>query len=358
MNSIHLIGNCQKGGATNVSIMWYQLICKYFPDNQHLYAFCFSSADDYPWLNKYYFFTLSTLRKIVSISISYNTVFVCHTIKPQIIGLVLFLLLCRANKLVLVVHNQDDYIKKPSIKLIWRILHFFASKIAFVSRDSLQYYSDNLPFLVRNKLFIVQNGILDVSSVSYNHNQPCSFCASDDRPRFGIASRLIKQKNIPLVLDIINELEKIKLLSTFHIYGDGDESLLLPNPLNYSYVDIQIHGFCKDTRQIYSSIDVFISTSLWEGFPISPLEALSYGCFCVLSPLPQHGELKEICSTIEISKSFAVEDFMVSILNILDVMKHQSLSRGNMIKSNLSGLKKVNSNFSQSLLHFLAQLND
>lgn len=358
MNSIHLIGNCKKGGATNVSTMWYDVFKNRYPNDKHLYCFCFPSIDDYPWLKKCYLFAFSTLVKIVKISRSNKTLFICHTIKPQVIGLALFFLLYPRSNLVLVVHNQDAYIANPFIKAAWFFLQIFASKIVFVSRDSLLYYSSKLSFLDKNKLFVVRNGILDNLFTHSRQNKSCTYLSSDGRPRFGIASRLIKQKNIPLVIDIINSLEREKLRSIFHIYGDGDDSYLLPNPLDYKYVEIKNHGFCTDINQIYSSIDIFISTSLWEGFPISPLEALSFGCLCVLSPLPQHRELSAINSRIEIASNFCLDSFMVSIFNILDILKSPTLSRSSMLKYNRLGLNEINSNFNQSLTQFLTQIND
>ena len=42
-----------------------------------------------------------------------------------------------------------------------------------------------------------------------------------------------------------------------------------------------LHGYVEDTPHWLQQIDMLISNSYWEGLPVSLLEAMASGCYCV-----------------------------------------------------------------------------
>lgn len=80
------------------------------------------------------------------------------------------------------------------------------------------------------------------------------------------AARGDKQKNLPLLLKIAEKLKEFE----FHIYGSGDFSILKKANLTNVY----FHGPYRSFKEIdYDKFSAYLYTSLWDGLPISILEA-------------------------------------------------------------------------------------
>tara|TARA_Y100000589_G_scaffold331339_1_gene384445 strand:- start:1379 stop:2455 length:1077 start_codon:yes stop_codon:yes gene_type:complete len=100
---------------------------------------------------------------------------------------------------------------------------------------------------------------------------------------FLISSRLIKRKNIDLTL---NKLINLKL-ENIHIYilGDGPELKRLKSKYkkNKSITSFLGHLEHKDVYDFYAKAEYFINLSDSEGMSNSLIEAMSYGCKCIVT---------------------------------------------------------------------------
>ncbi len=82
--------------------------------------------------------------------------------------------------------------------------------------------------------------------------------------------------------------------SECHIAADGHVKLL---------------GFQSDPAAYMQISDVYTSASRSEGFSISVLEAISMGLGLLLSDIPSHREIIDICKDTYLGETFAYEDF-------------------------------------------------
>ena len=57
---------------------------------------------------------------------------------------------------------------------------------------------------------------------------------------------------------------------------------------------VRMPGWCTDTASVYRAADILVSTSRWEGFPLTGLEAASAGLSLVLSDVPGNVDLVEV----------------------------------------------------------------
>ena len=89
------------------------------------------------------------------------------------------------------------------------------------------------------------------------------------------------------------------------ILGDGQDSSTLKE-LNDDNIIIQ--GFVDTPTEYFQFSDVYISASLSEGFSLSVLESLSCGNYLLLSDIPSHRELIELCDTTYIGSLFSLTD--------------------------------------------------
>lgn len=142
----------------------------------------------------------------------------------------------------------------------------------------------------------------------------------------GTLGRISNQKN-PF---LFNKIAKSFPNYTFKWIGDGEQRNLLTSP------NIQITGWLnrKDALNELDSIDVFLLPSLWEGLPISLLEAMYLKKVCIVSNIKgnndviKNGENGFVCSSINdyisiikkihddyVNKNKIVENAYCSILN-------------------------------------------
>ena len=94
----------------------------------------------------------------------------------------------------------------------------------------------------------------------------------------GGIGRLEHQKDWETYIQVANEVIKKTPKTIFLIVGEGNQKSYLENLIE-SYglsQNIMLTGFVKDIHKIYNIIDVFVSTSLWEGLPYVVLEATQY----------------------------------------------------------------------------------
>lgn len=125
---------------------------------------------------------------------------------------------------------------------------------------------------------------------------------------------LIKRKSVGTLLDSFSRLNRVDF--EINIIGDGDHYEFLKD--KYSFDSrIRFHGFRDDIDDIFRQSNFYVSSSRAEGLPMSVLEALSHGLFCLLSDIPPHQEISKEFPTVakitDFSNSNEIEFFLNSI---------------------------------------------
>jgi glycosyltransferase involved in cell wall biosynthesis len=99
--------------------------------------------------------------------------------------------------------------------------------------------------------------------------------------KFGLVGVLQASKGHSLAIDYFNEYVKINPNAQLHIFGEGYpsyEKMLKKKIKNYALEDkIILHGFVKNTDEIYESIDILLMFSRSEGFGRVTAEAMFKG---------------------------------------------------------------------------------
>lgn len=95
----------------------------------------------------------------------------------------------------------------------------------------------------------------------------------------GNSGRLHEQKGMEYFVRAAYELKKENLKIKFFIIGDGSErkpiEILIDN-LGLKE-DVILLGFRPDIKNVISQLDVLVLTSIYEGLPLTPMEAFSVG---------------------------------------------------------------------------------
>lgn len=145
-----------------------------------------------------------------------------------------------------------------------------------------------------------------------------------------------EQKGLDYLLEVCRILKKKSNEINVVIVGDGAGMERLRKEIQKNNLQdmISLKGYCSDVSSFYENASVLISTSKWEGFGLTLVEAMSHGVPVVA--FDNSGPHEILCREgggILIAK-YACEDFANTILNILHNQEyHQELSEQAMIRA-------------------------
>lgn len=137
--------------------------------------------------------------------------------------------------------------------------------------------------------YLLLRNAVDVEKYKYSQEK-----RQDVRKRFGIrdgctvlghVGKIYKPKNHPYLIRIFAEYRKLNPNSKLLLVGDGvmrQEVETLVDELDLSRFVI-FAGLRTDIPEMLQAIDYFVFPSIWEGMPLSVLEALSSGTTCIIS---------------------------------------------------------------------------
>jgi glycosyltransferase involved in cell wall biosynthesis len=126
-------------------------------------------------------------------------------------------------------------------------------------------------------------------TVIYNavnvHAEPISPVPEIERYRsegyflVGNVARLSKQKGIPFFLEAIPKILSKNRKVMFYLIGDGEDRSFLEKQIRENHLEdsVIMLGYRSDVINVMKQLDVIVLSSLWEGFPLTPIEAFSVG---------------------------------------------------------------------------------
>ena len=171
--------------------------------------------------------------------------------------------------------NKLTYIRKIIYLFYIKFLYERAEGIVFVSKGSMLDFDKHISSKkivkthIPNPVF--ENKSLDTNCDIHNFLKDKKFILA--------VGRIHEQKNFSTLLDIFFELRKINTNLLLVICGDGDELkqklIEKAKRLNISE-SIFFPGFQKDLSFYYKNAKALCMTSLYEGFPSTLIEAMSY----------------------------------------------------------------------------------
>jgi 1,2-diacylglycerol 3-alpha-glucosyltransferase len=108
-----------------------------------------------------------------------------------------------------------------------------------------------------------------------------------------MASRLTKEKNIPLAIDVFAEIVKSYRRAGLVIVGEGPEG----NNLRFKILNLKLSDkiilepWTEDLSSYYKTADVFLLTSNYEGYGLAVVEAMACGLPIVMTEVGCAGEI-------------------------------------------------------------------
>lgn len=161
--------------------------------------------------------------------------------------------------------------------------HFFACSVdAGISRYGNKIGSDN------TRCKVLQNAI-DTAQFTFSDTARkatrASLGISDGQIVVGNISRFSEQKNHRFLLDVFEEIQKKRKDTVLLLVGDGElrphiEAIVDEKHLKDAVI---MTGVQSNTWDYYQAMDVFLMPSLYEGLPVSMVEAQTAGLPCCVS---------------------------------------------------------------------------
>ena len=140
---------------------------------------------------------------------------------------------------------------------------------------------------VEKKVIIVNNGI-DIKKYSFDETIRKKVrieLGLDKKFVIGNVGRFSEVKNHTFLIDVFNEFVKLYPDSELVLVGDGDLQQDMKNKVKeLSLSDkVQFLGIRRDVHTILMSFDYVVIPSLYEGFPVTAIEAQAIGVPCLIS---------------------------------------------------------------------------
>ena len=101
----------------------------------------------------------------------------------------------------------------------------------------------------------------------------------------GHVGRFSQQKNHPFLVDIFTECKKIDSKAKLFLIGEGEEQENIKKKVVAKGLngDVIFTGIRSDVNDLMQAMDVFVFPSLYEGLPLTMIEAQAAGLPCVIS---------------------------------------------------------------------------
>ena len=168
--------------------------------------------------------------------------------------------------------------------------------IKTLAKKNIKKYSDKMfacgeeagKWMFETDNFEVLNNAIDTDLYTYNKEK-----ADKVKKKFDIENKFVVghvgrfnyPKNHKFIIDVFYEVQKIKEDSVLMLVGDGD----LRHEIEQKVQDLGLSdkviftGVRSDVNDLMQGMDVFLFPSLYEGLPVTMVEAQASGLKCIIS---------------------------------------------------------------------------
>lgn len=189
--------------------------------------------------------------------------------------------------------------------------------IKTLAKKNIKKYSDKMfacgeeagKWMFETDNFEVLNNAIDTDLYTYNKEK-----ADKVKKKFDIENKFVVghvgrfnyPKNHKFIIDVFYEVQKIKEDSVLMLVGDGD----LRHEIEQKVQDLGLSdkviftGVRSDVNDLMQGMDVFLFPSLYEGLPVTMVEAQASGLKCIISDkVPLECKMTENVVVVKLEES-------------------------------------------------------
>lgn len=175
------------------------------------------------------------------------------------------------------VHNMYHWFKWHE-RFFYGVYCRLADRVISVSEYVRTFTIDFFPLVNPAKIVVVHNGI-DLNKVQTDSSPSKlreQYSIREEEVVAGFVGRLTDQKGVEYLLRAAKLLSSTSDKLRFVIVGDGDLRPELESiATELQLANVIFTGFQRDVYPYLQMFDIFVLPSLWEGLPVSVLEAMA-----------------------------------------------------------------------------------
>jgi glycosyltransferase involved in cell wall biosynthesis len=234
-----------------------------------------------------------------------------HSSKPGLLGRIAATI-AKVPNIIHTSHGSPFYLGQKHITfLLYRELErlacLFGNKIVFVNNDHRKYYIQHR-LVAAHKASTIYNALIPELQKSL---ESCVRNPENQQEAITIGSilRFSQQKNIIQTLEVCIRICLARNDVNFCFVGDGEHYPLCQQMVQTHHLQerIQLPGWSNQSVMWLQSFDIFMLYSLYEGLPISIIEAMHAGLPILASDIMGNSELVTTCNGWLVSPDNPVE---------------------------------------------------
>jgi len=199
----------------------------------------------------------------------------------------LLLVTKRTAKYFVTRHNSEHFFPKaPKVLSSWlsRIVLQYSCEVVAISEAVKRFLISEYELPKGKLCSVIYYGYKRQTSYK-NETSDCKTIATKSELNIISVSRLVPQKNIPLMIDFIEKLNSNGFPSKLDLVGDGPQRLQIERRIAQNpRCPITLLGRKSDINNLLPKYDLFLLTSRYEGFGMVLLEAMDAG-LPILAPM-------------------------------------------------------------------------
>ncbi len=207
----------------------------------------------------------------------------------------------------IIYHSHTTSEGKADYKVIKSILRRFYDTL-ITHRAACSTLAANWLFGVRDDVTLIFNSV-NIHKFKFNPATRQKYQEElnvGDKKIIISVGRLTYQKNFPFIIDIFDEVQRIREDVELWIVGNGpDEDLIKEMIASKNLNDkVKLLGRRSDVPQLLHASDLFLMPSHYEGLPVSIVEAQAAGVPSILSSvITQQVKVTDLVSYISLNES-------------------------------------------------------
>ena len=165
---------------------------------------------------------------------------------------------------------------------------YYMKKISKYATDLMACGKDAGDWMFSGNKYTIVNNAIDLDKYKYSNE-----ISNKVRTDLGITNKLVighvgrfrEEKNHTFLIDVFNEVKKIKNDSVLLLVGDGDKQSEIEEKVKSLDLenDVIFTGSRSDVNELMQAMDIFVFPSLYEGLPLTMVEAQASGLTCIIS---------------------------------------------------------------------------
>lgn len=197
---------------------------------------------------------------------------IVHTHLSSVLYVSLWVLMHK-TKMIHTVHSRPSK-ELPSIhRGIMRVLYLINRAVPVAISENIECEMKKVYGLNNTEIDIVYNPV-DISRFDVKNIQD-----KEDKIKFICVARLVAPKNHRFLIQVFNEVKKELNNVELILVGDGELKADIQNQINILGLEesVKVLGNRTDIERLLMDADIFVLTSIYEGVPITILEAMAAG---------------------------------------------------------------------------------